>query len=157
MDCTYMGVGRWEGSGVGGGDGWEAGGGLYLPIGLLGVAMSPRSASHRPRQDWRALRDISPRQWWISDPYLPSSALHGSHCFSHDFTRSAKPALEKHTSQLSPLMQQCMDSVWVWLLAGPINAIGLMWHYGWFSNIQSHMCKPWYYSSCEKLLKIQQN
>ena len=24
--------------------------------------MSPRSASHRPRQDWRTLRDISPTQ-----------------------------------------------------------------------------------------------
>ena len=35
--------------GVGGGGGWEARGGLYLPIGLFGVAMSPRSASHRPR------------------------------------------------------------------------------------------------------------
>ena len=44
---------------------WEAGGGLYLPIGLFGVAMSPRSTSHRPRvprQDWRALRDVSPTQ-----------------------------------------------------------------------------------------------
>ena len=27
--------------------------------GLFGVAMSPKSASHRPRQDWRALRDVS--------------------------------------------------------------------------------------------------
>ena len=51
MDCTYKGLG-----------GWEAGGGLYLPIGLFGVAMSPRSASHRLRQDWRALRDVSPTQ-----------------------------------------------------------------------------------------------
>ena len=83
--------------------------------------MSPRSASHRPRHDWRALRDVSPTQGWISDPYLPSSALHGSHCLSRDFTRSAKPALEKQTSQLSPVMQQCMDSAWVWLLAGPIK------------------------------------
>ena len=41
---------------------WEAGGGLYFPIGMFGVAMSPRSASHRPRQDCRALRDISPTQ-----------------------------------------------------------------------------------------------
>ena len=41
--------------GVGGGGWWEVGGGLYLPI---GVAMSPRSASHRPRQNWRALRDV---------------------------------------------------------------------------------------------------
>ena len=52
---------------MGGGGGWEAGGGLYLPIGLFGVAVSPRSVTqrnvtHRPRQDWRALRDISPTQ-----------------------------------------------------------------------------------------------
>ena len=87
--------GRWGG--------WEAGGGLHRPIGLFGVAMSPRSANHRPRHYWRALRDV------ISDSYLPSSALHGSHCLSHDFTRSAKPALEKQTSQLSTVMQQCMD------------------------------------------------
>ena len=53
----YKGVG-----GVGRGDGWEAGGRLYLPIGLFGVAMSPKSASHRSRQDWRALRDVSPTQ-----------------------------------------------------------------------------------------------
>ena len=83
--------------------------------------MSPRSASHRPRHDWKALRDVSPTQGWISDPHLPSSALHGSHCLSRDFTRSAKPALEKQTSQLSPVMHQCMDSAWVWLLAGPIK------------------------------------
>ena len=50
------------GGGVGGGGRWEAGGGLYLPNGLFGVAMSPRSASHRPRQDWRTLRDVSPTQ-----------------------------------------------------------------------------------------------
>ena len=42
--------------------GWEAGGGLYLSIVLFGVAMSPKSDSHRPRQDWRALRDVSPTQ-----------------------------------------------------------------------------------------------
>ena len=93
---------------MGGGGGWEAGGGLYLSNGLFGVAMSPRSASHRPRQDWKTLRDISPAQGLISDPYLPSSALHGSHCLSHDFTQLAKPALEKQISQPSPLMQQCM-------------------------------------------------
>ena len=46
--------------GVGGGGGCLARGGFYLPIGLFGVAMSPRSANHRPRQDWRALRDVSP-------------------------------------------------------------------------------------------------
>ena len=60
MDCMYKGVGGWEGGGVGGGGGWEAGGGLTLPLGLFGVAMSPRSTGHRPRQDWRALRDVPP-------------------------------------------------------------------------------------------------
>ena len=44
---------------MGGGGGWEVGGRLYLPMGLFGASMSPRSASHRPRQDWRALRDVS--------------------------------------------------------------------------------------------------
>ena len=34
----------------------------------------------------------------------------------------AKSALEKQTSQLSPLMQQCMGSVLVWLLAEPIKS-----------------------------------
>ena len=63
----YKGVGGCEGSGVGwggvgGGGGWGTGGGLYLPIGLFGVAISPRSASDRPRQDWKALRDVSPAQ-----------------------------------------------------------------------------------------------
>ena len=47
---------------MGGGDEWEAGGRLNLSTGLFGVAMSPRSASHRPRQDRRALRDVSPTQ-----------------------------------------------------------------------------------------------
>ena len=56
------GCGGWKRDGVGGGGGWETGGGLYLLIGLFGVAMSPRSTSHRPRQDWRALRDVSPTQ-----------------------------------------------------------------------------------------------
>ena len=38
------------------------GGGLHRPTGLFGVAMSPRSVGHRPRHDWRALRDVSPTQ-----------------------------------------------------------------------------------------------
>ena len=62
MDCTYKGWTAGKGGGVGGGDGWEAGGRLNLPIGLFGVAMCPRSASHRPRQAWRAITDISPMQ-----------------------------------------------------------------------------------------------
>ena len=43
----------------GGGGEWEAKGRLYLPIGLFEASMSPRSASHRPRQDWRTLRDVA--------------------------------------------------------------------------------------------------
>ena len=55
-----VGVGGWwgwvggRGGWVVGVSGWEARGGLCLPIGLFGVAMSPRSAGHRPRQAWRA-------------------------------------------------------------------------------------------------------
>ena len=33
---------------VGGGGGGVAGGGLNLPLGMFGLAISPRSASHRP-------------------------------------------------------------------------------------------------------------
>ena len=33
MDCMYKRVGGWEGDGVGGGGGWEAGGGLNPPTG----------------------------------------------------------------------------------------------------------------------------
>ena len=55
-----------EGAGGGGGGWWRGRVGsrrrLYLPIKLFGIAMSPRSVSHRPRQDWRALRDVSPTQ-----------------------------------------------------------------------------------------------
>ena len=36
------GLGGWRG-------GWEAGGGLNSPLGLFRLAMSPRSASHRPK------------------------------------------------------------------------------------------------------------
>ena len=73
--------------------------------------MIPRSVNHRPTQDWRALRDVSLIQGRISDLYLPSSALHWSHYLSRDFKWSEKLALEKQTSQLSPLMQQYTDSV----------------------------------------------
>ena len=49
IDCMY--IGMVEGCvwvvRVGG---WAAGDRLYLQIGLFGVAASPRSASHRPRQ-----------------------------------------------------------------------------------------------------------
>ena len=47
----YKGVGGWDWGGVGGEGGWEAGGGLNASTGPFGVAMCPRSAGHRPRQD----------------------------------------------------------------------------------------------------------
>ena len=34
----------------GGGGGWEAGGRLNLSLGLFGLAMGPRGASHRPKR-----------------------------------------------------------------------------------------------------------
>ena len=49
-----MGGGGLTGGGWGG---WEAGGGLYLPIALFGVVMSPRTAIHWQRQVYRALRN----------------------------------------------------------------------------------------------------
>ena len=43
------GKGGWEGGRVGGGGGWEAGGRLNPLLGLFGLAMDPRNASHRPK------------------------------------------------------------------------------------------------------------
>ena len=47
MSGMYKEVGEWEGVEVGGGGGWAVGVGLYPPLGLFGLAISPRSASHR--------------------------------------------------------------------------------------------------------------
>ena len=99
-------MGGWEGGGMGGGYRWEAGGGLYLPVGLFGVAMSPRTTGHIPRQAWRALRDALLRGDYQT--HLPSSTLHElivSVVTSHG---QQKPALEKQTSQLGPAIQQRM-------------------------------------------------
>ena len=46
--ASYMGGTAGRG-GAGGGNGWEAGGRLNLPLGLFELAMSPRSASHSPK------------------------------------------------------------------------------------------------------------
>ena len=59
------------------------------------------------------LRDISLSLGGFSDPCLPCSALHWSHCLSREFTGSAKLALEKQTGQPSPVMALCMCSVQV--------------------------------------------
>ena len=46
---AHYGVGGWEEGGAGGGGEWEAGGRLNPPLEAFGLAMSPRSASHRPK------------------------------------------------------------------------------------------------------------
>ena len=83
-------------------------GGLYLLIGLFGVAMSPSSASigsDKPRVPKRHHKRI--HQIHTSHLVPP----HGPHCLRHDLTWLAKLALEKQTSQLSLVMQRCMGSV----------------------------------------------
>ena len=49
------GWGGWVGGGGvgGGGGGWAARGRLNPSLGLFGLAMSPRSASHRPKHAYR--------------------------------------------------------------------------------------------------------
>ena len=117
MDCTYKGVGRREGWG-----GWWADGGrLYLPTGLLEhpliqevLVVSP----DKPRGPTKCLtnrrvniRPIAPIK---CPPWVPIISV----MISHDLQ---KPALEEQTSQLSLLMQQYVNSVWVCLSAGPIK------------------------------------
>ena len=80
-----------------GGRGWEAGGRLHFPIGLLGVVTSLESLKRHLTNTGVNIRT-----------YLPSS---GPHHPSFDLTWSAKPALEKQISQLNMLMQQCTGSV----------------------------------------------
>ena len=85
--------------GVSGRGGWAARGRLKPPLGLFGLAMSPRSTSHRPMQTCsEGLRDVSLSMGSISDLCLPCSTLHGSHCLTHEFTGLAKLAPEKQTS-----------------------------------------------------------
>ena len=89
-----------------------------LPTGPFGGSIVQEVlvvSSDMPRGPKRCLTNTG----WLSDPYLPSGALHGPHCPSCDFTCSAKPALEKQTSQLGLSMQQCTGSISVWLSAGP--------------------------------------
>ena len=106
---------------MGGGGGWEARGGLKLPLGPFGLAMGPRSASHRPKHA-RTAQETSPHHWGEFQTHaLPRSTSHGSHCLSHEFTGLAKLAIEKHTSQPSLIIALCMCSVRVWPLAGPIK------------------------------------
>ena len=83
---------------MGDGRGWTAGGGLYVTS--VRVAMSVRSVNHKLNMP-RGLRDVSLTLELISDPCLPSGALHVPHCCSRHFTWPAKLVLEKQTIQLS--------------------------------------------------------
>ena len=58
MDGTLWRVGRREGSEVGGGEGWAAGGGFSPPLGLFRLAMGPRSASHMPKMIREPKRNV---------------------------------------------------------------------------------------------------
>ena len=50
MACYQGWVGGWAGAGgASGGGGWEAGDRLNPPLGLFRLAMSPKSASHKPK------------------------------------------------------------------------------------------------------------
>ena len=62
-----------------GGGGCESSGRLNLPLGPFGLAMCPRSASHKHKHAWMALIDVSLSLRWISHPCLASI---GSHCLS---------------------------------------------------------------------------
>ena len=90
MDCTYKGVG---GRVV---EGWAAGGGLYLPIGLLEHLCVQEVLVIDPDKPTRYLTNTGVN---IRSIYLLSSAVHGPHCLSHDLTRLAKSALK--TDQLT--------------------------------------------------------
>ena len=94
--------GGWEGGGLG--RWWAAGGRLYPLLGLFGVTMSPRSASPRSRYALKGLRGVILPQEQIQTHAVHIVPLHRPRCLSHDFTWSAKLALEKQTSQLSLVM-----------------------------------------------------
>ena len=72
--------------GVDGGGVWAAGGRLYPSLGLFRLAMSPESASHRPKNMPGRPKRCLTTTGSISDPCLPCSSLHGSYCLSCDFT-----------------------------------------------------------------------
>ena len=95
---------------VGGGGKWAAGGGLQPPTGQLGGSMNPRSASHRRRQARGPKRHLTNTGMNVR-PILPIYCPPWARCLSHEFTWLTKPAVEKQTSQLSLLVQQCMGSV----------------------------------------------
>ena len=109
----------WAGGGV---SAWEAGGGLKSPLRLFGLAIGPRSSSHRPKHAWMALIDVSLSLGWISHSCLPCSTLHGSHCLSPEITGSAKLALESRSvNQAREWNCVCVVYKCSHYLAGPIK------------------------------------
>ena len=71
----------------------------------------------------------------------PVPPMHGSHCLNREFTWSVKPDLEKQTSQLSPLMQQCNKKC---TLKGKSS-----------EAVQCDVCFVWVHASCEGFTKDQ--
>ena len=63
----------------------------------------------------------------ISHPYLPSSAPHGPHRLSHNFTWLAKPAIEKADQSAKLSMPHYTGSIKVWLLAGAVKPNAIFW------------------------------
>ena len=88
---------------MGNGGRWTVRGGLYLPIRLFRISMSPRSAividPDKPRGSKRHL--INAVVNIRSMPCLLFNALYRPHCLNRDFTWLEKSSLEKQTSQLS--------------------------------------------------------
>ena len=77
---------------------WAARGGLYLPIGLFGVPMSPGSVSHRPRRPERRLTNTvnirpMPLSYVVSSmsPIVSVITSHGWQTRSRKVDQSAKP------------------------------------------------------------------
>ena len=78
----------------------------------------------------------------ILDPWLPSSALHGLYCFSHDFIWLENLTLEKQTSQLSLVMPLWIGSVWMYVAISWANTViwNRLWNQSVFHNPVTHSC-----------------
>ena len=85
------------GGGVGSGGEWAVRGGLYL-VSTVQSSYESKKCQLQAQTCPEGLREVSHTLGSISDLCLPSSANHGPHCLSHDFTWLAKLTLEKQTS-----------------------------------------------------------
>ena len=91
---------------------WTAGGGLYPLLGLFGLALCPRSASHVPKHPY-----IGPKRCLTTavvnfKSMFSCSALHESYCLSHEYTWLKKLALlEKQTSHAAKPHHHCEGDI----------------------------------------------